>query len=56
MRTGRPKAELMLTADERHTLEQWTRRPIVKLGSVLGTFHAWPAPIHAIRRLKRCGA
>ncbi len=27
MRTGRPKAELMLTADERHTLEQWTRRP-----------------------------
>jgi len=27
MRTGRPKAALMLTADERHTLEQWTRRP-----------------------------
>jgi transposase len=27
MRTGRPKAELMLTAEERHTLEQWTRRP-----------------------------
>ncbi len=27
MRTGRPKAELTLTAEERHTLEQWTRRP-----------------------------
>jgi transcriptional regulator with XRE-family HTH domain len=27
MRTGRPKAELILTAEERHTLEQWTRRP-----------------------------
>lgn len=27
MRTGRSKAELMLTADERQTLEQWTRRP-----------------------------
>lgn len=27
MRTGRPKLELMLTADERHTLEQWVRRP-----------------------------
>ncbi len=25
MRTGRPKAELTLTAEERHTLEQWTR-------------------------------
>ncbi len=27
MRTGRPKAELTLTAEERQTLEQWTRRP-----------------------------
>ncbi|HET6934773.1 MAG TPA: IS630 family transposase [Candidatus Angelobacter sp.] len=27
MRTGRPKAELTLTAEERHTLEQWSRRP-----------------------------
>lgn len=27
MRTGRPKKLLMLTADERHTLEQWARRP-----------------------------
>lgn len=27
MRTGRPKAELILTADERQTLEQWTRQP-----------------------------
>jgi len=27
MRTGRPKAELTLTADERQTLAQWTRRP-----------------------------
>ena len=27
MRTGRPKTQLMLTADERHTLEQWVRRP-----------------------------
>ena len=27
MRTGRPKAELILTADERCMLEQWTRRP-----------------------------
>lgn len=27
MRTGRPKAGLMLTAEERLTLEQWTRRP-----------------------------
>lgn len=26
MRTGRPKAELMLTTEERHLLEQWTRR------------------------------
>lgn len=24
---GRPKAEMTLTAEERHTLEQWTRRP-----------------------------
>lgn len=27
MRTGRPKAELTLTTDERQTLEQWARRP-----------------------------
>lgn len=27
MRTGRPKAALMLTDEERHTLEQWARRP-----------------------------
>src|SRR5436853_21592 len=27
MRTGRPKAPLMLTDDERETLEQWVRRP-----------------------------
>ena len=27
MRTGRPKAALMVTADERQTLEQWMRRP-----------------------------
>jgi transposase len=27
MRTGRPKATLMLTAEERQTLEQWARRP-----------------------------
>lgn len=27
MRTGRPKTELVVTADERHTLEQWARRP-----------------------------
>lgn len=27
MRTGRPKALLMLTADERETLERWARRP-----------------------------
>ena len=27
MRTGRPKSELTLSAEERHTLEQWTRRP-----------------------------
>lgn len=27
MRTGRPKAELMLTTAERQTLEQWARRP-----------------------------
>lgn len=27
MRTGRPKPELTLTIEERHTLEQWTRRP-----------------------------
>lgn len=27
MRTGRPKAALMLTDEERRTLEQWTRRP-----------------------------
>ena len=27
MRTGRPKTELVMTADERHTLEQWARRP-----------------------------
>lgn len=27
MRTGRPNTELILTADERHTLDQWARRP-----------------------------
>lgn len=27
MRTGRPKAALMLTDEERHPLEQWARRP-----------------------------
>lgn len=27
MQTGRPKTELRVTADERHTLEQWARRP-----------------------------
>jgi len=27
MRTGRPKAELTLTTEERQTLEQWARRP-----------------------------
>ncbi len=27
MRTGRPKTELTLTTEERHTLEQWARRP-----------------------------
>jgi transposase len=27
MRTGRPKAALMLTDEERHTREQWARRP-----------------------------
>jgi transposase len=27
MRTGRPKVQLMLTTDERQTLEQWARRP-----------------------------
>lgn len=27
MRTGRPKTELRVTADERHTLEQWAPRP-----------------------------
>ena len=27
MRTGRPKAPLSLSADERETLEQWARRP-----------------------------
>ena len=27
MQTGRPKTELLVTADERHTLEQWARRP-----------------------------
>ena len=27
MRTGRPKKALALTEDERHTLEQWARRP-----------------------------
>lgn len=27
MRTGRPKTELTLTIEDRHTLEQWTRRP-----------------------------
>ncbi|MCC6966283.1 MAG: IS630 family transposase [Nitrospira sp.] len=27
MRTGRPKAELMLTMEEQQTLEQWARRP-----------------------------
>ncbi len=27
MRTGRPKAALMLTDEERHTLEPWARRP-----------------------------
>lgn len=27
MRTGRPKAELTLTSEERQTLEQWARRP-----------------------------
>ena len=27
MRTGRPKAPLMLTMTERETLQQWTRRP-----------------------------
>lgn len=27
MRTGRPKPELTLTAEERQTLEQWARRP-----------------------------
>ncbi|MET0134425.1 MAG: IS630 family transposase, partial [Kibdelosporangium sp.] len=25
-RTGRPKVELVLTADERETLERWARR------------------------------
>ena len=33
MRTGRPNAELMLTAEERHTLEQWTRRPRIVEGA-----------------------
>jgi hypothetical protein len=27
MRTGRPKAELVLTEGERATLERWARRP-----------------------------
>lgn len=27
MRTGRPQPELTLTIEERHTLDQWTRRP-----------------------------
>ena len=27
MRTGRPTPPLTLTADERQTLERWTRRP-----------------------------
>jgi DNA-binding NarL/FixJ family response regulator len=27
MRAGRPTAELTLTTEERHTLEQWTRQP-----------------------------
>ena len=27
MRTGRPTPPVILTADERETLEQWARRP-----------------------------
>lgn len=69
MRTGRPKAALMLTPDERQRLEQWARRPkiaqavarharLVLAGATGKPNHAVAAEFHTARqtvgRWRRC--